>query len=308
MFLINLKRILRSGATSFIRNGFISLSTVLVMTVTLFVIGGTVFLSAILQSSLSELRDKVDINVYFITEAKEQDALTLKQAIESLPEVKKVEYVSREQALQEFKERHKDEQLTLQALDEVGENPLGASLNIKAKDPSQYEGIAQFLESDSALKSGDTKIIDSVNYHKNKEAIDRLSKIIASSERLGFAVNIVLAVISVLIALNTIRLTIYISREEISVMRLVGAGNFYIRGPFVVVGVIYGLAAGIITLALFYPATYWLSDTAKNFFLGINLVDYYSIHFGQFLLIILGSGIVLGSLSSFLAVRRYLRV
>jgi len=308
MIFIALKRVIRSGLVSFWRNGFISLSAVLVMVVTLFVIGGTIFLSAILQSSLEDLRNKVDVNVYFVTAAPEEDVLAVKSQLERLPEVEAVEYVSREQALEEFKARHADEQLTLQALEEIGENPLGASLNIKAANPDQYESIAKFLEGDNALGEGQTKIIDSVNYRKNKEAIERLSNIIGSAERLGLGINIVLAVISILIAFNTIRLTIYISREEISVMRLVGAANTYIRGPFVVAGILYGLVAGIATLALFYPATYWLGGATKDFFSGIDIMEYYFTHFIQFFGIIMVSGIVLGAVSSYLAVRRYLKV
>jgi cell division transport system permease protein len=308
MIITDFKRVLRSGFVSFWRNGFISLSAVLVMTVTLFVIGSTIFLSAILQSSLAELKDKVDINVYFVTTATEPDIMAIKSRLEQLPEVRSVEYLSREQTLAEFKERHKDEELTLQALDELGENPLGATLNIKAKDPGQYEGIALFLKSDNALGKDKSDIIDDENYHKNKEAIDRLTKIIGSAQRLGLAVNIALAIVAVLISFNTIRLAIYISREEISVMRLVGAGNTYIRGPFVVAGILYGLVAALLTLVLFYPATYWLADATVNFFSGINVIEYYFANFVQFFGIIVGSGMILGALSSYLAVKRHLRV
>jgi len=308
MIFTDLRRILRSGLISFWRNGFISLSAVLVMSVTLFVIGSSIFLSAILQSSLSELRDKVDINVYFVVTASESDIFDIKEQVEQLPEVEKVDYVSREQALAEFKTRHQDEQLTLQALEEIGENPLGATLNIKAKNPSQYEGIANFLDSDSVLGSNDSKIIDSINYRKNKEAIDKLTSIIGSVENLGLAINGLLALVSIFIVFNTIRLTIYISREEISVMRLVGAANFYIRGPFVVAGVFYGIVAGLLTLALFYPATYWLGESAKNFFSGLDVMQYYFSHFPQFFGVIMLSGVALGAISSYLAVRRYLKV
>ncbi len=307
MIFTDIKRILRYGVIGFWRNGFISLSAILVMTVTLFVIGSTIFLSAILQSSLTELKEKVDVNVYLVTTASEEDILAMKSKIERLPEVLRVDYISRDEALTLFRERHKDEELTLQALDELGENPLGATLNIKAKDPSQYEGVAKFLQSDNALGTGEVKIIDSINYLKNKDAIDRLTKIITSAQELGIAVNILLAVISILIAFNTIRLAIYVSREEISVMRLVGAGNSYIRGPFVIAGTLYGVVAGLVTLALFYPATYWLAEATENFFLGLNIVDYYFQNFAQFFGIIIISGMILGAISSYLSVRRYLR-
>lgn len=308
MLLLNIKRIIRSGFVSFWRNGFVSLSAILVMTVTLFVMGSLMFVGATLEASLQQLKEKVDVNVYFVTDAPEEDILALKSRIEELPEVASVEYVSREQALERFRERHEDDQLTLQALDELGENPLGATLNILAKETSQYEGIAKFLESESAVGGEETPIIDNVNYFQNRTAIERLSTIINSAETFGFAAIIILIVASVIITFNTIRLAIYTSREEISVMRLVGASNTYIRGPFVFEGVMYGFVAAVLTLILFYPLTYWLGPITEGFFGDINIFRYYVNNFGEIFLIIIGTGILLGAISSFLAVRRHLKV
>jgi len=308
MIWTKVKRIARSGFVNFWRNGFVSLSAVLVMIVTLFTIGSVVFLGAILSSTLQSLKDKVDINVYFVTSAPEEDILAIQEKIEALPEVKSVEYVSREQALENFKERHKDEQLTLQALEELDENPLGANLNIKANDPSHYESIAGFLESDNVLSGAGARIVDNVNFSRNRLAIDRLSKIIDSADKVGFGVSILLIVLSIIITFNTIRLTLYISRDEISVMQLVGASYRYIRGPFVISGVMYGFVAGIITLILFYPLTYWFREVSENFLAGFNLFEYYIANFGQMFLLIAGAGIVVGGISSYLAVRRYLKL
>ena len=139
-------------------------------------------------------------------------------------------------------------------------------------------------------------------------AINRLTNILAGAEKIGFAVTIFLVLISIIITFNTIRLAIYTSRDEIAVMRLVGAGNKYIQGPFVVEGIMYGLFSAAITLILFYPITLWLGDVTDNFFGGINLFEYYVSNFTQILLIITSSGVVLGTISSMLAVRKYLRV
>jgi len=286
----------------------VSLSTVLVMTVTLFVIGSLLFSNALLNASLSELQDKVDVNVYFLTSASETDILSLKKSLEALPEVAVAEYVSRAQALDNFKKRHENDALTLQALDELGDNPLGAVINIRAKETSQYEGIAKFLEGKEVLSKDGVSIIEKVNFYQNKAAIDKLTRLIDSSERLGIAVALILSVLSVLIAFNTIRLIIFISREEISVMRLVGASNKYIRGPFVVSGVMYGVVAAVITLIVFVPVTYWLGSATNQFFSGINLFNYYLDNFVSVGLVLVGSGVVLGAVSSFLAVRRYLTV
>jgi len=305
MFVTNLRRIAKIGLMSFWRNGFVSLASILVMIITLSVIGGVVFLSVMLNTSLNTLKDKVDVNVYFITNALEEDVLSVKASIEQLPEVASIEYISREEALERFKERHANDQLTLRALDELDDNPLGAVLNIKAGEPSQYEGIAQFLDNDSALSKEGVSIVDKVNYFQNKESIDKLTAIIDSADRLGFAITIVLIIVSILITLNTIRLAIYISREEIAVMKLVGASNIYVRGPFIIIGMIYGTVAGIFTLLLFFPLTYWLGGATESFFIGINLFDYYVSNFGQIFLLIMFSGILIGSISSYLASKKY---
>lgn len=302
-------RIIRSGFVNFWRNSFISLAAVLVMTVTLLVVGAIIFLGATLSAALEQLQSKVDINVYFVPGAPVEQVGELEGRLKALPEVESVVYVSEDEALAQFRERHADDPLTLQALDELGENPLGASLSIKARETSQYEGIAAFLEGEHALSAqGDEDIIDSVNYFDNKAAIDKLSDIIGGAETLGLAITLFLAVASVIIVFNTIRLAIYTARDEIGVMRLVGASRMYIRGPFVFEGILYGIASAFIALIVFYPVTFWLGPRTEEFFGNINLLYYYLENFGQIFAIIVGSGILLGAISSFLAVRKYLKV
>ena len=305
---VSFKRIVRTGFFNFWRNGTVSLASVLIMTVTLMVIGLIIFSGAILDTSLNELRNKVDINVTFVPTAEEGEILAIQHSLESLPEVSQITYVSREEALEAFKERHQNDQAILAALDELSENPLGATLNIKAKDPSQYESVAEFLQGSNTLSKEGVPIIDKINYFQNKIAIDKLTRIIGSADKLGVAITILFAVISILIAFNTIRLTIYIARDEISVMRLVGASTAYIQGPFVAVGIIYGAVAAIITLLLFLPITFWLGKATANFFVGLNIFSYYLGNFPQIFLLIVGSGIAIGAVSSALAIRRYLKV
>lgn len=304
------KRIFRAGLQGFMRNIFVTIASVLVMTVMLFVLGMLIFTGVILNSTLTELKDKVDMSVYFTSTAQEQDVLAISDKLKARPEVASVTYLSREAALAAFRERHKNDQLTLQSLDELGDNPLGAVLSVKAKDTSKYEAIATFLQDSGALTPGEQSIIDKVNFFQDRQrtAIDRLTRITDSAQQLGFAIILILALTTVAITFNTVRLAIYTSREEIAVMRLVGAGQIYIRAPFVVEGVLYGLIAGAITLILFYPLTFWLGSATENFFGGVNVFHYYLSNFPLLFLVIVGSGIALGALSSFLAVRRYLRI
>jgi cell division transport system permease protein len=225
--------------------------------------------------------------------------------LEQLPEVANVSYTSADEAVKIFRDRHQSDYPTIQALDEIGTNPLGGYLNVKAKEVSQYGDIANFLKSDNALVLGSASIIDKVNYYQNKLVIDRLNSIIGGAQKLGFLLTLILVIISIIITFNTIRLTIFISKEEIGVMRLVGASKAHVRGPFMIEGVIYGTVATFITMIIFWPATFWLGRNMTSF-LGINMYDYYLSNFFQIFAIILLSGILLGVISSFLAVRKYL--
>lgn len=300
------KRVIRSGFVGFWRNAFVSLASIFVMTVALFVIGATMLLNQLLGVSLQQIQDKVDINVYFVTDASEEDITTLQSQLEALPEVQQVSYTSREAALAEFRERHQGDELTIQALEELGENPLGASLAVRAKNTSQYEGIAQFLD-EQQQATAQTSVIDRVNFVKNKGAIDKLTAIIQAVERASLITMSVLVIAAVMITFNTIRLAIYTSREEISIMRLVGASNTFIRGPFMLQGIMYGLIAGVMALLIIYPILLWIGPSTETFF-QFNLFAYFVNNFAKMFLVIVGTGIGLGLVSSMLAVSRYLRV
>lgn len=302
---MTLQRIIKAGFVNFSRNGLVSWAAVLVTTITLLVITSLLFLQVVLHLSLDQIKDKVDVTIYFTVDAPEDRIMALRDSILKLPEVAEVSYTSAGEALSLFRERHADDYPTIQALDELKENPLGGYLNIKAKEVSQYESIANFLKSDDALVLGSAPIIDKVNYHQNKLIIDRLNAIIAGAQKLGFLTTLVLVVISVIITFNTIRLTIFISKEEIGVMRLVGASKMRVRGPFMIEGAIYAMVATILTMLIFWPTTLWLGNNMTGF-LGINLFDYYLSNFIQIFLIVLLSGMILGMVSSFLAVRKYL--
>lgn len=307
MFWINFKRIVHSGFTNFWRNGMVSLSAVLIMFITLFIIAITIFSSALLQNTLNSLQGKVDVNINMLTSANEEQVLALKTSIEKLPEVESVEYISRDQALDNYRERHKEDQRILAALDELNENPLGAALNIRAKDPRYYVTIQDFLNDNQSVGSPNT-IVENINFAQKKQAIDRLTTIIDAGRQFGIVVTIIFVILSILITLNTIRLAIFISKEEIHLMNLVGANHGYISGPFVVTGAMYGIVSAIFVLILLYPITFFVGPRIAPVFFDMNIFSYYVANFGQMFLIIFFSGIFIGAVSSFLAINRYLKV
>ncbi|MBI5405698.1 hypothetical protein HY972_01510 [Candidatus Kaiserbacteria bacterium] len=302
------KRMMVAGTKSFARGGAVSAATVLIMTVTLAIIASLIFLSALLTYTLQVVSDKVDISVYFVTTASETEILAVKDQLMKLPQVASVTYTSADESLAMFRSRHATDQLTLQALDELGGNPLDASLEVRAKNPSEYESIVKFLESSPALSSGGASIVDRINYAQNKEVIDRLSLAIQATREIGLAVVILFASASILIAFATIRLAIYTAKDEIAVMRLVGASNLYIQGPFIVTGVITGVIAALVVLLLLWPATWYAGTKTVGWFGGFNLAAYYGDHFlGVFSILVL-SGIILGAVASMLAINKYLKV
>jgi cell division transport system permease protein len=303
-----MKRVLVSGWKNFVRGGAVSAATVLIMTVTLAIIGSLIFLSALLSYTLTTVSEKVDVSVYFVTSASEQEILAVKDQLEKLPQVAHVAYTSADDALTAFRARHANDQLTLQALEQLGGNPLDASLEVRAKDPSQYESIVSFLEASPALSAGGASIVDRVNYAQNKEVIDRLSLAIQATREIGFAVVILFAIASILIAFATVRLAIYTAKDEIAVMRLVGASNSYIQGPFIVTGVITGITAAALVLLLLWPATWYAGGKTADWFGGFNVASYYASHFAFIFFILLGSSIVLGAIASVFAIRKYLKV
>ncbi|MEI8062037.1 MAG: permease-like cell division protein FtsX [bacterium] len=308
MLFTKIKRTLRSGFIGFWRNGSVSLASVLVMTITLIVISCILFVGVVLNTTLKDIQSKVDINVYFTKDASQDNIDQVVKSVKALPEVSDITYTSKDDSLKEFRDRHQNDQLTLQALDELGDNPLGAKMSVRAKDPSQYETIVKFIKTNTTVDTASQQVVDRINYDENKTAINKLSDIIVASRKLGFAAIAFFVFVSVLITFNTIRLAIFIFREEISVMQLVGASAMYIRGPFVTSGVMYGICSGLMTMLILWPISYWLGQLSDSLGVTVNLYQYYLTNWFQLAFILIGSGLILGAVSSYLAVKRYLRI
>lgn len=298
----NLKRILRAGYLSFKRNGWLSAATIMVMALVLFVLGNLVFLGALANTLLSTFESKIDISVYFVAEGTEENMLAVKRDLEALPDVASVTYTSRDEALAQFRERHKANALIAEALDELGENPLEASLNIRAKDPTNYAAISDFL------LQKNYPVVDKINYFENQAVIDRLGAIVGTVRGSGALLAVFLAFVAVLVAFNTIRLAIYTMREEIGIMRLVGATQWFIRGPFLVGGLLYGSIAAAAVTFLFFPLTWLVSPKLTLLVPNFNMFQYFLTNFFEFFAVMLIAGIGLGTVSSFIAIRRYLEI
>ncbi|HBI25256.1 MAG: Cell division protein [Candidatus Wolfebacteria bacterium GW2011_GWC2_39_22] len=301
--LTTLSRVIKYGLVGFWRNGWLSTATIAIVFLVLVGLGGLLMFNSLANIVLTDIQDKIDVSVYFKVDAPEDRMLEVQRSLESLPEVKSVEYISRDKALEEFKEQHKDDSTVSQALEAIDSNPLAASLNIKARELRDYEAIAGYLEKDTYKE-----ITDKISYTQNIGVIDRLKKIKGTVEQGGLLLVVFISLIAALIIFNTIRLAIYSNRDELAVMRLVGASNFFIRGPYMVEGIIYGITGSImsiivVTIAVFYTAPY-----ASIFVPDINGWTYYLSNFFSFMFAQVFFGVGLGVLSSYIAVRKYLKL
>jgi len=298
-----IKRIIKVAWLDFSRNLGLSVATVFIMTMVVLLISLLFLLNPIAKVLISDIEEKIDVSVYFKKDTAPEDIFQLKDQVSKLPDIKRVEYVSREQALESFVEKHKNEQTMLDALNEVGDNPFLASLNIKAKEAAQYEQVAQFLE-----KEEFKDLIEKVDYYQRKPLIDKVFSTISWVNTTGIFASIILGMIAFLVAFNAIKLAIYNSSDEIKTMRLVGATNWFVRGPFLIQGIVVGLFATVIALLITFGFCLTFSAKVQSIISDVNLTEIFISNLWLIILIQLAAGVGLGVISSAIAIRKFLNV
>lgn len=304
---ITLLRIIKTGGQNFIRNAWLSVAAIAVMIITLGIILFSIIANAAFNNTITQLTDKIDVSVYLKDSVDEETRDNLINQIRQIPNVKSVEYVSKEQALADFKEDHENNIDLLLAIAQA-DNKLPASIRIKPHDVNRLEGIRDFAEQSEikALQAEKTSYSGA-----RKDAIDNITKTTHLLQRLGLLAVIVFAVVSVLIIFNTIQMTIFNRRDELQIMRLLGASTTYIRGPFIVETIFYGVIAAAISVLICNSLFLLASSTLEASSLGLLDIAYANRYFSErFWLILLsqlGIGILIGAASSFVATRRYLK-
>jgi cell division transport system permease protein len=306
MFNNKFKRIFKIGLTNFKRGGTVSFASVLLVMITLVLVGLLLMFQVVLATLINTAKDRVDLVVYFSPTTNEEKILDLKTLLEGRDDIKQVTYTTRESVLAQFEKKHENDYITLQALNELKNNPLGAELAIKAVDSNYYETINNYLKSDEIEGQGYGNEIEKINYFQNKEIIDSLISKTESSRKFGIILVLIFAIIAVIITYNTIRLTIFVAREEITVMRLVGAENSYIRGPFILEGMLVG-AIGTIFAYLLMFIMLLSSRSGMTSFLGFDMFTYYIRNSFQIFFILLLIGLAVTAISSLIAIRKYLK-
>ncbi|MFA4880827.1 MAG: permease-like cell division protein FtsX [Candidatus Doudnabacteria bacterium] len=304
MPLYSLSRIFKMGVLNFWRNIWLSVATTLVMVLTLLSFSILFILNLMGNVAIQNIKEKIDVTIYLKNNPDAEKIDLLKQSIAEIDGVKSVEYISSEQALENFRQKHQNDRVIAEILKDFKDNPMEAVFIIKANDPQDYPEIAKRLEQERYQE-----FIRKVNYKDNQTMINRLTATAGSLAKIGIIISGVFAGIAILVMFNTIRLSIYSRSQEIEIMKIVGATNWYVRWPMIVEGILYGLIAAFISLVILYPVTRMTSPKIETYFqgYGINLAQYFTSHLLQIVALQILVGVLLGVLSSAIAVSKYLK-
>lgn len=279
-----------------------SLAATLMMILTLFTISFFITLLIVTTKSTETLKDKVDMTVFFNEATSKDQIFSVQNNLLGRSDIKSVDYVSKEKALERWREINKEDE-ALRDIITDDSNPLPRSLEVKTVNPEHLESVYEMLSS-----SDYAPLIKEISYQKNKDMIDNLVKITSLTKKIGWTVSIVFLLISVLMIYNTIRLTIFARSEEIGIMRLVGASDLHIQGPFFFEGVIYAVLASLISAVILYFVYLWSIPALKNYF-GLTTISgaYSDIGFSIIISIQLLIALVIGLACTFFAVKKHLR-
>ncbi len=305
---IKLERVVKTGAVNFMRNIWLALAAIAMMTITLTILLFAVVANATFSHSIADFTSRIDVSVYLKDTVTEDQRSQLINQLKQVDNVKSIEYISKEQALNIYRQQNANNKELLAAISET-ENPLPASLKVKPDDPNRLQAIKDFLDKKEItnLQSDPTSYSG-----ERKAAIDKITKATDFFRKAGIIGIIVFVVISVLIIFNTIRMTIFNRRDELIIMRLLGAGPWYIKGPFIIETMLYGIVAAVISIAVSGALFAIASSTLEASSLGLLDISYSSHYFAKHLWLVvvaqIGAGIIIGAASSIVATRRYLRL
>lgn len=305
--LVTLGRIITTGAVNFVRNAWLAIAAMAVMVVTLTIVLFSLIANATFANTIEQITSKIDVSVYLKDSVTNEQRAKLIKDIKNLPNVERVRFVSKEEVLKKYLKDNAGNADLMSAVSQT-DNPLPATIQIKPRDLNKLGDIKSYLaqkeiaalQSDEPSYSGD-----------RKEAIDKITHATNILQRAGVIAVLVFAIISVLIIFNTIQMAIFNRRDELTIMRLLGASTWYIRGPFVVESIIYGIFSALVSVALIHAMFVAAHSTLEATSLGLLDInysaEYFKMHFWSLLLMQLAVGILIGAASSVVATQRYLK-
>jgi cell division transport system permease protein len=301
-------RMCRYGINNFSRNAWLTIAATAVMTITLLVVFVTLASRNVLVDTVNEISKKVDMSIYVQTETTEKDVKAIQGGLEKLSSVKSVRYISPEAAREEFARNNKNNSGALDALNEAP-NKFPGTFRISLVDINQTDELRRFVESDTTLKKNINPDRAPSFAGERRSAIESIGRWVGFAERAGLVASVIFIAISSLIVFNTIRMAIFNRKDEIQMMKLIGADRNFIRGPFVVEAVVYGFIAAVIATTLGIALLYASSE--KLFSYGIivtGTTEFLTTYIGFVLLGMILMGALIGVISSLLATRRYLHI
>jgi len=296
-------RMAKSGFSSFIRNGWLSVASITVMVLTLLTLSIFFILNIVLNTGIKTIQDKIDISVYFKDEVTQNQIIDIQNDLADMNEVKGIKYISKEDALNRFKEQNKENTKLLESISGT-DNSLPASLEVKVYDAGKLDQISNILERDEYKT-----VVLKISYKENKQIIDKLFRATNLTKQIGVIITIAFTLVSLVIIFNTVRIAIFARMEEIEIMKLVGATPWFIKGPFLIEGLLYGIVSTVISMTVLSSVLYFTTPAIANYIGGVgdNISNFLRDNILQVLLIQLGVGIGIGIFSSWLAIRKHLR-
>lgn len=306
--LITLERIVKTGAVNFVRNISLSVAATAVMTVTLTIVLFSFIANATFNNTITQINEKIDISVYLKDDVTDQQTDDFIAQLEGLENVKSIHLITKEEALANYERENQNNIEFLMAISET-DNPLPATIQIKPVDPVNNEDIRKVIEApeNKQLQSNETSYSG-----ERKEAIDKITNATTFFTRAVVVGIIIFTIISVLIIFNTIQMAIFNRRDELTIMRLLGASTWYIKGPFIVETVMYGVVAAVISVFMCNALFVVQSQAFASNSLGLLDIkyasQYFSDHFWMFLGIQLLAGIMIGAVSALIATQKYLKL
>lgn len=302
--MLSLYRIIKFSFQDIVRNIWLTIVTITILLIALFSINTLLTVRLISDNAVAAIREKIDISLYLKPDTVESEIIALKNKVSSSQKVREVIYTSKQSAIDSFRAKYENDPTVLAALKELGRNPLSPSLTVIPKNFDESNLVI------NDLKMLDSSIIESRDFSDNTSILNKISSITKRVNEVGLGIILIFVLTSLLVVYNAIRVAIYTHRQEIEIMRLVGASNFFIYMPYMFSALVYALISVLIAISIFYPFLTLLQPYLETFFMGYNVnilsyfIDNFFIIFGaQFLAILL-----INIVASLFAVRKYAKV
>lgn len=291
----------------FWRNIWLSVVTITIIVLAFISINFLIIVNIITQVAIGVVEEKVNVSIYFYPNIIETQILEAKTYLSSLAQVKEITYVSQQEALEKFRKEHQNDNIIIESLNQLESNPIEATLQVKAKKLSDYPEIIQILTGSKYNQLVAEKNFDD---QKIKNYIAKIQTLSDNARKIGLLVSGVFILIALLIVFNTIRVAIYTHQQEITIMKLVGATNWFIRSPFLIEAIFYGVIACSISVIIVYPLLNFLQPQIERFFLSdeFNIIQYFNSNFWQIFGLEILVITLLNIIGSSIAIRRYLKV